>query len=264
MTGHHMKLLRLTAACAVVNALLNFFLARPFGGYGVATATAITLVGFNLVVVRAARRRRGAHFRLFRAGRVAPGLLADRDRRRQASALDMTDLFAIGGEQRAALRAQPEWTSFRSALVVRIVGGEVERVLEYTSPPEHRPDDLPSHVFKAATIEGDTAYLCTQTEVLICDFPSFAIRRVVSHPCFNDLHHVTPAPDGSLYVAVTGLDAVAELSPEGELGGWSGCWARIPGSASRPTSTTARCRRPSPTTRIPTTSSFPTARAGRG
>jgi O-antigen/teichoic acid export membrane protein len=54
-----MKLLRLTAASAVVNALLNFFFARRFGAYGVATATAITLICFNLVVVRAARQAIG-------------------------------------------------------------------------------------------------------------------------------------------------------------------------------------------------------------
>jgi hypothetical protein len=40
---------------------------------------------------------------------------------------------------------------------------------------------------------------------------------VVSLPCFNDLHHVAVAPDGRLYVAVTGLDAVAELAPDGVL-----------------------------------------------
>jgi hypothetical protein len=133
----------------------------------------------------------------------------------------MTVLFAVGGEQRPALRAQPEWTSFKTAVVARVdltAGGRrVERVLEHTSPPEHRPDERPSHVFKAATIAGGTAYLCTQTEVLVCDFPSFAVRRVISHPCFNDLHHVAPAPDGSLYVAVTGLDAVAHLAPDGRL-----------------------------------------------
>jgi hypothetical protein len=132
----------------------------------------------------------------------------------------VTVLFAVGGEQRAAFREQPEWTSFKTAVVARIDprrGGRVERVLEYTSPREHRPDEQPSHVFKAATIAGDTAYLCTQTEVLICGFPDFAIRRVISHPCFNDLHHVTPAPDGSLWVAVTGLDAVAQLAPDGRL-----------------------------------------------
>jgi len=129
----------------------------------------------------------------------------------------MTDLYVVGGEQRVAFRSRPEWARFSAALVVRAAGGRLERVLEYTSPPEHRPDGPGSHVFKAATVEGDRAYLCTQTEVLVCDFPSFAVRRVISHPCFNDLHHVTPAPDGRLFVAVTGLDAVAELGPEGDL-----------------------------------------------
>jgi hypothetical protein len=127
------------------------------------------------------------------------------------------ELWVAGGEQNVSFREQPEWHRFKTALVLRIADGRVERVLEYRSPVENCPDERPSHTFKAATLTPDTAYLCTQTEVLICDFPSFAIRRVISHPCFNDLHHVTPAPDGTLYLAVTGLDAVAQLSPEGDL-----------------------------------------------
>jgi hypothetical protein len=131
----------------------------------------------------------------------------------------MTDtIWVVGGEQRVLFYKPEEWAQYRTALVLRVdADGRVERALEYESPPEHCPEGCPSHVFKSATFEGDTAYLCTQTEVLICDLPSLRIRRVISLPCFNDLHHVTPAPDGRLYVAVTGLDAVAELSPEGEL-----------------------------------------------
>jgi hypothetical protein len=126
-------------------------------------------------------------------------------------------IWIMGGEQRVLFYRPNEWSQYRKALVVKAEGNRLERVLEYESPPEHCPDETPSQVFKAATIDGDTAYLCTQTEVLVCDFPSFAIRRVISHPCFNDLHHVAPAPDGRLLVAVTGLDAVAELAPDGEL-----------------------------------------------
>lgn len=126
-------------------------------------------------------------------------------------------LWVVGGEQRMSFYHLKEWSLYKAALVVRVEDGHATRVLEYESPPEHCPDEMPSHVFKAATIQDGTAYLCTQTEVLLCDFPSFAIRRVISHPCFNDLHHVVPAPDGRLFVAVTGLDAVAELSPEGEI-----------------------------------------------
>ncbi len=130
----------------------------------------------------------------------------------------MTDtLWVVGAEQRIQFSKPKEWTQYRKAVVLEVRDGRQERVLEYESPPEHRPDDIPSFVFKAATFEGDTAYLCTQTEVLICDLPGFRVRRVISLPCFNDLHHVAPAPDGRLFVAVTGLDAVAELSPEGEL-----------------------------------------------
>lgn len=129
-------------------------------------------------------------------------------------------IWAVGGEQRmATFRQLEEWNKFQTAVVVRVNArnGAAERVLEYVSPPENCPDDQPSILFKAATIDGDTAWLCTQTEVLECALPSFAIRRVISLPCFNDLHHVTPGPDGTLFVAVTGLDAVAELTREGEL-----------------------------------------------
>ena len=127
-------------------------------------------------------------------------------------------LWVVGGEQRVQFSKPKEWTQYRKAVVVEVRDGRPKRVLEYETPPEHCPDDdTPSFVFKAATFEGDTAYLCTQTEVLVCDLPGFQIRRVISLPCFNDLHHVAPAPDGRLFVAVTGLDAVAELTPEGEL-----------------------------------------------
>ncbi|HEX7185507.1 MAG TPA: hypothetical protein VF756_27030 [Thermoanaerobaculia bacterium] len=126
-------------------------------------------------------------------------------------------LWVIGGEQRLSFLQQAEWNSFQTAVVVRVRDDQLERVLEYESPPERCPDDQSSHLFKAATIDGGTAWLCTQTEVLECDFPSFSIRRVISLPCFNDLHHVTPGPDGTLFVTVTGLDAVAEVSRDGEL-----------------------------------------------
>ncbi|HEV7518099.1 MAG TPA: hypothetical protein VGR07_17505 [Thermoanaerobaculia bacterium] len=127
------------------------------------------------------------------------------------------EMWVVGGEQRVSFAGSPEWHRYETALVVRVAGGRAERVLEYRSPREHSPDWNPSHTFKAATLSGDTAYLCTQTEVLLCDFPSFRIRQVISHPCFNDLHHVTPGPDGTLWVAVTGLDAVARLSAAGEI-----------------------------------------------
>jgi hypothetical protein len=126
-------------------------------------------------------------------------------------------IWIVGGEQRGVPHFAREWKLYQTALILKAEGGRVERVLEYKSPAEHCPDDSPSIVFKAASIKGNRAYLCTQTEILICDFPSFAIRQVISLPFFNDVHHVTVAADGRLFVAVTGLDAVAELTPDGTL-----------------------------------------------
>jgi hypothetical protein len=128
-------------------------------------------------------------------------------------------LWVVGGEQKESLLDQKEWNRFRNAVVARVdpESGRLERVLEYRTPPERCPEDQSSHIFKAATVDGDTMWLCTQTEVLECALPGFEIRRVISLPCFNDLHHVAPGPEGTLFVAVTGLDAVAEVSREGEL-----------------------------------------------
>jgi hypothetical protein len=126
-------------------------------------------------------------------------------------------IWVVGGEQRSVPHWTKEWKLYKKGIVLKIEQGRIDRILEYESPLEHCADGSPSIVFKAASICGDRAYLCTQTEVLICDFPSFSIKKIISLPCFNDLHHVAVATDGRLFVAVTGLDAVAELTPEGVL-----------------------------------------------
>ncbi|HYO12096.1 MAG TPA: hypothetical protein VE685_02755 [Thermoanaerobaculia bacterium] len=87
----------------------------------------------------------------------------------------------VGGESKFSFQRLKEWEQYRKALVVRIRDGVPERVLEYESPPEHCPEGRPSRVFKAATFQGSTAYLCT--EVLVCDLPDFSIRKVISLPC---------------------------------------------------------------------------------
>jgi hypothetical protein len=57
-------------------------------------------------------------------------------------------------------------------------------------------------------------YVPTQTEILVYDVPSFSLSRYLSLPCFNDVHHVRPGPDGNLLVANTGLDMVLEIAPD--------------------------------------------------
>ncbi|MCP4806694.1 MAG: hypothetical protein GY913_29680 [Proteobacteria bacterium] len=108
-----------------------------------------------------------------------------------------------------------EWTSFERAVVLEIDTdtGAVETRLEYTSPPSNRPDKDPSVLFKSASWDGDRLALSTQTEVLVVDPATWSIERVISHPCFNDVHHVRRI-GGRLHVVSTGLDAVFVLDED--------------------------------------------------
>jgi len=68
MTGNHVVLFLLTLGGATFNVALNLFLAPRLGGYGVAVATSLTLIGLNMAMVATARRRVGVktfvYFRL--------------------------------------------------------------------------------------------------------------------------------------------------------------------------------------------------------
>jgi O-antigen/teichoic acid export membrane protein len=59
MSGHHVRLLALTAVAALVNFGLSVTLAPIWGGRGVALATSVTLIALNLAMVRSARQLLG-------------------------------------------------------------------------------------------------------------------------------------------------------------------------------------------------------------
>ena len=56
MSGHHNRLLVLSAAAAVFNIALSALLAPAWGGHGVALATAVSLIALNMGMVWSARR----------------------------------------------------------------------------------------------------------------------------------------------------------------------------------------------------------------
>jgi hypothetical protein len=127
-------------------------------------------------------------------------------------------LWVFGGQQRPAFGDNRRWEGFELGVVVRLDDdGTMQRTFEYRLSSGDSLPSLSSHLLTGSTIVGDTAYVCTPTEIAVCSFPGFTVQRVISHPFFNDLHHVAVSPAGTLYVAVTGLDAVAELSLDGEL-----------------------------------------------
>ena len=135
----------------------------------------------------------------------------------------MSEYYVVGGAMYSHASKVREWQQFERAVLLRIDSSTraVERVLDYTSPPEACPD-TPSVVFKAGTLDHDRLYACTQTEILIYSRCDFSVENYISLPIFNDVHHVTPSGRGTLLVAVTGLDMVVEISPEGEtINEWS-------------------------------------------
>src|SRR5579859_448174 len=131
----------------------------------------------------------------------------------------MRRLYVQGGRQRKALfKTHHEWTAYDAAVILELdleTGGS--RVCVEYATPRHAQTEEASIIFKSATLRGNHLYTCTSTEVLIYQLPQFALVSYVSLPCFNDLHHVCPTPEGDLLAANTGLDMVLEFTREGKV-----------------------------------------------
>lgn len=125
-----------------------------------------------------------------------------------------------GGRQR---KKGADWELRRcdAALLVELDISDlsVSLVKTYVSPSEVRASHESTVVFKAGQANRDALLLCTTTEVLECATDeTFVVRRRVSHPYLNDVHHVIEdrERDGVL-IASTGLDSVIALDWSGEL-----------------------------------------------
>jgi len=127
-------------------------------------------------------------------------------------------IIVLGGEEKPDSE-KDEWHRFGQAKAVKINFSTGDLIAEatYCSPKEVCPDERPSVLFKSGTLAGGRLYACTQTEVLILNPGNFAVERIWSHPCLNDVHHVLPDEDGGFFVVVTGLDLVVQVNQAGEI-----------------------------------------------
>ena len=132
----------------------------------------------------------------------------------------MREIYVVGGEVRQSVfRKLEEWQSCKKGMIVEL---DTEKktsqpCVEYVSPAQVCAGKCPAVLFKSASLVGNKLYACTSTEVLVYSVPGFQLLHYISLPCFNDLHHVCPSRQGTLLVAVTGLDMVVEITPEGSL-----------------------------------------------
>jgi hypothetical protein len=132
----------------------------------------------------------------------------------------MNSFYVAGGRLRSTVfKKLEEWQSCEQALLIQLnpATNQSRVCIEYVSPPEVRPQELPAILFKSATLWENKLYACTSTEVLVYELPGFRLLHYISLPCFNDLHHVSPTPRGTLLVVVTGLDMVVEITATGDL-----------------------------------------------
>lgn len=131
-------------------------------------------------------------------------------------------LILSGGRQRVHRYDLDEWTGYSEAVALRVdLTGSKPRVVErldYVSPPEVVADEPDASItFKSGMLENNELWLTTQTEVLHFDPVSFELRQRITLPVFNDVHHVMRSSAGTFVVTSTGLDAIFEVSPAGEL-----------------------------------------------
>jgi hypothetical protein len=134
----------------------------------------------------------------------------------------MQSLYVIGGQQRhnrSMREREADWYEYREGLILRVdtSTGCVYRCVEYVSPPEVCAEEDPAILFKSGTLENGKLYASTQTEVMAYGVPDFQLDAYLSLPCFNDVHHVRPTPEGNLLVAISGLDMVIEVTWNGDV-----------------------------------------------
>ena len=130
-------------------------------------------------------------------------------------------VYVTGGRQRSARPVwdgDQHWYEYRQGVVLRVdvETGAATTCVEYASPPDACAPGDPI-LFKAGTVQDDRMYVCTQTEVLVYRLPDFELLHYLSLPCFNDVHHVRPTPDGNLLVANSGLEMVLEVGLDGTV-----------------------------------------------
>jgi hypothetical protein len=69
-----------------------------------------------------------------------------------------------------------------------------------------------AHIFKSASWDGNKLLVPSQTEIHVVDGRTFEIVETISHPWFNDVHHVARIGD-ALHVVSTGLDSLLVMEP---------------------------------------------------
>lgn len=128
-------------------------------------------------------------------------------------------MLITGGRQRQPQSMRElgdQWYGYGAGVIARVDDAGAAVVHTYVSDTTVRGEHDPM-LFKCATRRGDLLYATTETEVIVYRLPHFEIVHHLSHPWFNDVHHVVPTSAGNLLVASSGIEAVLEMDLDGRL-----------------------------------------------
>lgn len=131
----------------------------------------------------------------------------------------MKVLLSGGRQKQKLLQAEDAEHRFERALIISLDldTEKADVMLEYEGDPSAPIEFRSTVLFTSCTLKQEQLFVCTYTEVLTYALPTFRLKRRLSLPCFNSLHHVSVSASGTLLVVNTGLDMVLEISINGEV-----------------------------------------------
>jgi len=127
----------------------------------------------------------------------------------------MKKFLITGGQERKGNVEYEGWRGSCAGKLLRVDfdTGKTEELVVLDQGGDNYPDDNPNLLFTAATLDGDTLWLCSETEAFEYSYPQLELKRKASYPCFQNIHHVATYGE-NIAVVSTGLDMVVLLSKE--------------------------------------------------
>lgn len=104
---------------------------------------------------------------------------------------------------------------YQSARLVKLdlTSGQFSLMLQKDEGGEHYPREHPNLQFTCGQVVDDSLWLPTDTEVFHYTLPELTLRKVISHPCFHNVHSVSII-NQQLVITSTGLDNIVLCDPQ--------------------------------------------------
>lgn len=131
-----------------------------------------------------------------------------------------TSVLLTGGRQTMLAGLRPVHRQYGRAVLARLDlrSGSLEMLAARSRSELDITSRACSPLYRSGAVTASgTVVTCLPDRVVELEPHSGVHVRELSHPWFNDVHHVRPAPDDGVYVVSTGLDLVLEVEWSGQV-----------------------------------------------